>query len=811
MRRTKGYYNGKPIYSLYVNKKNIIKPFGDTDFQAMFNNGEQGFFYNPNDLKTVSQDAAGITAVNTTVQPVGLLLDKSKSLAYDAERIMDGNFESGLIGTKTDGNGSVSTWTLNTVNPISGSQDGNLVITTTSTTFFPRLTFPSLPKVIGSLYEVSFNYKVISGVANIGLVYNGSGTNVVNLNLTGSGTAKFKYIAIGTGASEVLYFGNSVCNIQIDNFSTKQIMGNHAVQSTTAARPIFRQKPILGSELIPALDFTVAWKGLPATTSVSAKSFTTTELGGVSLALPLEPSKQYQVTLSYTINNPSVTVQILSGVSGAGTVVSTGTSLTRSVIMSGGNPSGYSGVYIRSNGAATVTVNSISLKEITGYRTDQNYIEYDGVDDKLITNLPSALTNCTVLRAITNVGTQVKYNQTLPMLYEDSTNHSGLLAINRDLTRKEQTILMEEFDRRAGATSLETLTFKTFDNNQQGFVYDPNDLSTMFQDAAGTVPVTAAGQPVGLILDKSKGLVLSPELVTNGDFSNGNANWTVKNADSTHVVTFSGGKVRYQADTTTPVLALEQVGVIVTGKWYEVTVVCSDYVSGSLKVDVGNGGIVVASGLGTFKTKILARTNTLVLVRNVANVDLTIDSISVKEIQGNHAYQSTSASRPILRQNAVTGANYLEFDGVDDFLETSDVPSLNESTVIAGTRLRRTTGTHPIIAKGTGGYPYLSSSMFFIQITGDSFRVANNTNGDTQLAQYLLNGSSYIETQKGSASSQTGNGLKTSGKFFIARFNATSTTATAAYDLYGLIVIGKVLPANQYKEVTNYLKNKMGI
>lgn len=42
-----------------------------------------------------------------------------------------------------------------------------------------------------------------------------------------------------------------------------------------------------------------------------------------------------------------------------------------------------------------------------------------------------------------------------------------------------------------------------FANNEQGFAYDPNDLSTMYQDAAGTIPVTAAGQPVGLMLDKS--------------------------------------------------------------------------------------------------------------------------------------------------------------------------------------------------------------------------------------------------------------------------------------------------------------------
>lgn len=33
--------------------------------------------------------------------------------------------------------------------------------------------------------------------------------------------------------------------------------------------------------------------------------------------------------------------------------------------------------------------------------------------------------------------------------------------------------------------------------------YDPSDLTTMFQDSAGTTPVTASGQPVGLIRDKS--------------------------------------------------------------------------------------------------------------------------------------------------------------------------------------------------------------------------------------------------------------------------------------------------------------------
>lgn len=42
-----------------------------------------------------------------------------------------------------------------------------------------------------------------------------------------------------------------------------------------------------------------------------------------------------------------------------------------------------------------------------------------------------------------------------------------------------------------------------FAAGEQGLWIDPSDFSTMFQDSAGTTPVTATGQPVGLILDKS--------------------------------------------------------------------------------------------------------------------------------------------------------------------------------------------------------------------------------------------------------------------------------------------------------------------
>ena len=56
-----------------------------------------------------------------------------------------------------------------------------------------------------------------------------------------------------------------------------------------------------------------------------------------------------------------------------------------------------------------------------------------------------------------------------------------------------------DFRRRGGGFDPKSL----FRNGEVGVWYDPSDLSTLFQDSAGTTPVTAVGQPVGLMLDKS--------------------------------------------------------------------------------------------------------------------------------------------------------------------------------------------------------------------------------------------------------------------------------------------------------------------
>jgi hypothetical protein len=70
----------------------------------------------------------------------------------------------------------------------------------------------------------------------------------------------------------------------------------------------------------------------------------------------------------------------------------------------------------------------------------------------------------------------------------------GGLALNKIMLG-----VIEIFPNIAGAFTPRDL----FRNGGQGVWFDTSDFSSMFQDAAGTIPVTAVGQPVGLIRDKS--------------------------------------------------------------------------------------------------------------------------------------------------------------------------------------------------------------------------------------------------------------------------------------------------------------------
>ena len=79
------------------------------------------------------------------------------------------------------------------------------------------------------------------------------------------------------------------------------------------------------------------------------------------------------------------------------------------------------------------------LKTSTGL---SKWINYDAVDDVLNSTFQSSLgSSCTVARANVGSSPTILTSQTIGTSYADSTDHAGLIIINRALTTQETTDL----------------------------------------------------------------------------------------------------------------------------------------------------------------------------------------------------------------------------------------------------------------------------------------------------------------------------------------------------------------------------------
>ena len=112
-----------------------------------------------------------------------------------------------------------------------------------------------------------------------------------------------------------------------------------------------------------------------------------------------------------------------------------------------------------------------------------------------------------------------------------------------------------------------------FDAGEQGAWYDPTDLRTLFQDSAGTTPVTAVEQPVGLMLDKSKGLVQDNgtavmNMLSRSEYLQSSTPWV---PSGTLIVTTTPAAIT--ANTSTGYKAFQYNGLsLVSGTGYQLAV-----------------------------------------------------------------------------------------------------------------------------------------------------------------------------------------------------------------------------------------------
>ena len=159
---------------------------------------------------------------------------------------------------------------------------------------------------------------------------------------------------------------------------------------------------------------------------------------------------------------------------------------------------------------------------------------------------------------------------------------------------------------------------------EQGLWYDPSDFSTLFQDAAGTTPVTAVEQPVGLVLDKLGGYTYGPELVTNGDFANGTG-WTAGTGWSI------GGGVASAAGAVGDGLR-DAAAAYTTGRTYEVAFDKTGVAN--VTVYIRGGVAAQTTSSGPLRLLVTAGSGGTRGVEFYLSAAGSIDNVSVREVTG---------------------------------------------------------------------------------------------------------------------------------------------------------------------------------
>mgnify|MGYP003632015592 FL=1 len=150
------------------------------------------------------------------------------------------------------------------------------------------------------------------------------------------------------------------------------------------------------------------------------------------------------------------------------------------------------------------------------------------------------------------------------------------------------------------------------------------------------------------------------EMVTNGDFSDGSTDWTTNNTSAgTHEVTFDSKGARFLAGATGTVMTLASSAVVEAGKNYRLEVVVSNYNGSSgIKIDSGLlSNTLTFSGNGThvYQVSTTGGGQLISFYRNGSNVDLVIESVSLKAINDKHHATTVFYGDELITNGTFTG------------------------------------------------------------------------------------------------------------------------------------------------------------
>ena len=279
----------------------------------------------------------------------------------------------------------------------------------------------------------------------------------------------------------------------------------------------------------------------------------------------------------------------------------------------------------------------------------------------------------------------------------DATTQTGKLAIYTATTTevtldKARSVLRDE--------SINRLFYGV-----DGIWYDPQDLTTMYQDASGTLPVYRPGTglvdpPVGLMLDKSQGLELGPEL---WDGTLTSSSGGAYNAATGELSCVSATGVAWKPSFGGPTLTARtfyKIAVKFSGNLSKVrSVTCTDSNSGTNFIEGGVLGSTISAAGGEYlwiggRFGTGAQPKFTIWTDGTTTWDgLFIEEVSIREIKGYHAYQSTTTARPTL------SGRYNQLDATETF-------STQSVTTKAGIHTLRFEGAGTITLSGTATGTY---------------------------------------------------------------------------------------------------------
>lgn len=575
----------------------------------LFAGGENGFSYE-NFNGTGDLFTSHSTGVNVSIdnELVGIALDRSRwgsantlnqVLALSPNLTTPGSWVMSTGGgTSTAVESPAGTLTL--VSDSSGSR-GDFQMTTEANT----------------LYSVDLT--IATSAVSV-LVGNGQGFSGFLGVSPNPGTYRFFFFSTGT-TTWIRLARNAAGTAVVSGIQVRKIPGNHNVQTTTGRLPVWRA---------------------PSDYSANIQ-FDGVDDAWLNAFRPNATGTGLTMAVAFYSTQGNVQASPMGGGS------SVGPSRAYIALLSNGVLSVGWGTQVNRGGATVDLRNGWHIVVVTGEASNRD-VWLDGV------NITAQFASAVGSPANGAMAIGARQNESgLPDLFMPG-NVSAALTLDRRVTVDEIQDINREF-RKTFTTQEPTLATRLFGAGEKGYLFDNlKKLDRLFTTSSGGVNVAVDTDPVATFLDNhswgGRDYAQQMSLQSNvaPPFVVGGTGWTVSGNDGTHIITFGADSMRYQSDTTSPVLSLSVSGLLVQGQYYEITTNVTTYVSGSLKIDgFGGAGAVVANALGIKKTVFQALGTTLQIVRNSTNVDMTLSSIILKEIPGNAGFQNTLVDRPSWR------------------------------------------------------------------------------------------------------------------------------------------------------------------